>query len=76
MSNLQAALLVVGGIVIGVLAAQTAIPIPAKATAGGYAIAADASPAAAWRVNTETGSLWFCTAGKIPQCLLAQEVGN
>ena len=43
----------------------------AQATAGKFIIAPDMKNGGVWRLNADTGELWFCLALGTPQCHLA-----
>jgi hypothetical protein len=42
-----------------------------QTTASNFTIALDAKSGGVWRLNTNTGELWFCLASAAPQCHLA-----
>ena len=42
-----------------------------QTTAGSFTIAPDANSGGVWRLNANTGELWFCLASGAPQCHLA-----
>jgi hypothetical protein len=44
---------------------------PTQTTAGSFTIVPDAKSGGVWRLNANTGELWFCLASAIPQCHLA-----
>jgi hypothetical protein len=42
-----------------------------QTTADNFTIAPDAKSGGVWRLNANTGELWFCLASATPQCHLA-----
>jgi hypothetical protein len=81
MTRMRTALMMLAVVIAAfpvVLYAQSDVPpsdVPQSdrtpTTASNFTIAPDAKSGGVWRLNANTGELWFCLASAEPQCHLA-----
>jgi hypothetical protein len=71
MTKMRAAFMMLAVVIAAIPAVLYAQSEPTQTTTGSFTIAPDANSGGVWRLNANTGELWFCLASGTPQCHLA-----
>jgi len=72
MTKMRTALMMLAGVIAAIPVALYAQSDLTQTAAGKFTIAPDSSSGGVWRLNANTGELWFCLASAAPKCHLAE----
>jgi len=73
MTKVRTALVILAAMLAAVPVALYAQTDVTDATPDKFTVVGDPNSGGVWRLNTNTGELWFCLAAAAPKCHLAED---